>query len=50
MEYVLLAKVGMFVSIVVKSGYTLAGMYFLKTAYRYATDYKDSVANESGVK
>jgi hypothetical protein len=48
MEYLLLAKVGMVISGLVKSGYVVAGGYFVKTAMTYYNDYKDSIANEKG--
>ena len=46
MEYVLLAKIGMIIGGVVKSGYVLAGSYFLRTGVQYVKDYKESVENE----
>jgi hypothetical protein len=46
MEYVLLAKVAIVVNAFIKSGYLLAGSYFVKTGIRYISDYKDSVAKE----
>lgn len=49
MEYVLLYKVGVIVNVVVKTGYLVAGGYFVKTAMRYISDYRDSVSNEGGV-
>ena len=49
MEYVLLAKVGFFIGIIVKGGYAVAGGFIVKTALRYASDYKTSAANEKEV-
>lgn len=49
MEFVLLAKVGIFISTIVKSGYVVAGGYFVKTAIRYIDDYKVAVANDKEV-
>lgn len=46
MEFVLLAKVGMVISTIVKSGYVVAGGYFVKTAIRYIDDYRIAVAND----
>lgn len=49
MEFVLLAKVGMVVSGMVKAGYVLAGSYMLRVGIRYAKDYKYySQRQESG--
>ena len=49
MEFVLLAKVGMVIDTIVRSGYVLAGSYFVKTVVRYINDYKESVANDKEV-
>lgn len=49
MEYVLLAKVGFAIGVVVKTGYVVAGGYLVKTVYRYYSDYKTSTANERSV-
>lgn len=49
MEYVLLAKVGFAVSVLVKGGYGVAGVYLAKAGMRYFSDYKTSVANEREV-
>lgn len=46
MEFVLLAKVGMIIGTIVKSGYVVAGGYFVKTAIRYIDDYRIAVAND----
>lgn len=46
MEFLLLAKVGLVVDTVVKIGYGIAGSYFIKTAIRYVSDYKESIARE----
>jgi hypothetical protein len=48
MEYALLEKVGVVINLFVKGGYLVAGGYFVKTAFRYVTDYKTSVANDRG--
>lgn len=45
-EFILLAKVGMVIDVVVKIGYGIAGSYFVKTGIRYIQDYKESVARE----
>lgn len=47
MEYLLLAKIGMGINVIVKTGYVVAVGYFAKTALRYVSDYKESVSNES---
>ena len=49
MEYVLLAKVGFAISVIVKGGYVVAGIFVTKTIMRYTSDYKTSVANEREV-
>jgi hypothetical protein len=49
MEYVLLAKVGFVIGVVVKTGYVIAGGYLAKTIHRYYSDYKISTANERSV-
>jgi hypothetical protein len=46
MEFVLLAKVGMVINGIVKLGYAFAGSYFVRTAVRYVSDYKESVEKE----
>lgn len=46
MEYLLLAKVGMVINVIVKGGYCVAGLYLAKTGARYVKDYKESVAKE----
>ncbi len=40
MEFILLYKIGVVVDIVVKAGYTLAGVYVLRTGVKYVKDYK----------
>jgi len=49
MEYVLLAKVGYAIGIIVKGGYAVAGIFIAKTVMRYTSDYKTSVENEKEV-
>lgn len=46
MEFLLLAKVGMVIGTIVKSGYVVAGGYFVKTGLQYIEDYKNSVEQE----
>ena len=46
MEFVLLAKVGMAIKVIVYAGYAMAGGYVLKTGHQYVRDYKESMANE----
>lgn len=46
MEYILLAKIGAVVDVVVKIGYGIAGMYAVRTGVRYYNDYKYSVEQE----
>lgn len=46
MEFLLLAKVGFFIDVVVKAGYGIAGIILANTGYRYVRDYKDAVEKE----
>ena len=47
MEFLLLAKVGMIIDLVIKGGYAVAGSYAVKTCVRYVQDYKESIAREN---
>ncbi|AYP68228.1 hypothetical protein PQE75_gp096 [Bacillus phage vB_BcoS-136] len=49
MEFWLLAKVGMVVNGFVTGGYVLAGSYLVRTAMKYVSDYKESIAQEREV-
>ncbi len=40
MEYLLLAKVGMFIDLIVKAGYFIAGTYVVRTGIKYVEDYR----------
>lgn len=40
MEYVVLYKVGLIMNAIVKTGYTIVGVYIVGTGYRYYKDYK----------
>jgi len=46
MEFWLLAKVGMVVDFIVKTGYAVAGGYVLRTCVRYYQDYRASIEQE----
>lgn len=46
MEFVLLAKVGLFIKTITTVGYAIAGTYFARTGVRYFQDYKSSVEKE----
>lgn len=46
MEYVILGKFLMVMNIIVKTGYTIAGGYLVKTGIIYVNDYKESVEKE----
>lgn len=50
MEFVLLAKVGMFIKGIVYTGYSIAGSYLVRTAITYVKDYREYVAMEKEVK
>lgn len=45
-ETALLIKVGMVVKGIVWGGYSICGVYGVKTVIRYVNDYRESVANE----
>lgn len=46
MEFILLAKVGMFINGMVWAGYALAGSYVVRTGIQYVRDYRESVEQE----
>jgi len=46
MDFMLLAKVGMIIDGIVKGGYAIAGVYLVKTGWRYYTDYKQYLEQE----
>lgn len=49
MEYLLLAKIGVVVDVIVKMGYGIAGVYAVRTGVRYYNDYKYSVEQDKEV-
>jgi hypothetical protein len=46
MELAVLAKASLIVTMIIRSGYTIAVGYLVKTGYNYVQDYKESVEQE----
>lgn len=49
-DYEMLARIGTVVNVVVGGGYTIFASYLVRIGIHYVSDYKESVANEEGVK
>lgn len=49
-DYETLAKVGTVINLAVNGGYVIFASYMARIGFRYFSDYKESVANDEGVK